>query len=162
MSKNWEPVKGQIMTRWVKDVNPETPLPEYPRPQLERKEWLNLNGLWNYAICPKSRKKVDSYDGKILVPFPVESALSGVKRKLKEKRRLWYQRLFSIPKIWNQKRILLHFGAVDWEATVWVNDKEVGNHEGGYVPFSFDITDFLKESGENELVVSVWDPTKEE
>ena len=81
MSQEWEPVKGEIMTRWGNDVNPESPLPEYPRPQLERKEWLNLNGLWNYAIRPKSRKRVDSYDGKILVPFAVESALSGVKKK---------------------------------------------------------------------------------
>ena len=159
MSQEWEPVKGEIMTRWVNDVNPESPLPEYPRPQLERNEWLNLNGLWNYAIRPKSRKKVDSYDGKILVPFAVESALSGVKKKLSQKQKLWYQRVFSIPKDWNGKRIILHFGAVDWETSVWVNNKEVGKHKGGYVPFSFDVTDCLKENGENELIVSVWDPT---
>ena len=159
MSQEWEPVKGEIMTRWVKDVKPEIPLPEYPRPQLEREEWLNLNGLWNYAICPINRESIDSYDGKILVPFPVESALSGVKRKLTPKQKIWYQQFFSIPKNWNGKRIILHFGAVDWEATVWVNYKEVGSHKGGHVPFSFDITDFLNDSGENELNVSVLDPT---
>ena len=159
MSQEWEPVKGEIMTRWVKDVKPEIPLPEYPRPQLEREEWLNLNVLWNYAICPINRESLDSYDGKILVPFPVESALSGVKRKLTPKQKIWYQRIFSIPKNWNGKRIILHFGAVDWEATVSVNYKEVGSHKGGHVPFSFDITDFLNDSGENELNVSVLDPT---
>ena len=159
MTQKWEPVKGEIMTRWAKDIDLEAPLPEYPRPQLERKEWMNLNGLWDYAICPKSRKKVDSYDGKILVPFPVESALSGVKRKLSPNKKLWYRRVISIPEKWNNKRILLHFGAVDWEAKVFVNNKEVGSHKGGYVPFSFDITDYLDNKEENELIVSAWDPT---
>ena len=85
MSNNWKPVKGEIMTRWVEDLNPERVLSEYPRPQLVRRDWINLNGLWNYAILPKGKDHVDLYDGKILVPFPLESALSGVKRKISHK-----------------------------------------------------------------------------
>jgi len=155
----WEPVKGQIMTRWAKDVNPNNPLPEYPRPQLKRKEWKNLNGLWNYAILPKENQKLNSFDGTILVPFPVESALSGVKKKLKSNQMLWYQRHFSIPESWRIKKILLHFGAVDWETTVWINNKELGTHRGGYTPFYFDITAFIQYDISNEIIVSVWDPT---
>jgi len=109
----WEPVKGNLLTRWSKEVNSEHPLPEYPRPQLKREEWLNLNGLWDYSIRPKDEEIVTSFDGKILVPFPLESALSGVKRKLKANQRLWYQRKFNIPPQWKKKNILLHFGAVD-------------------------------------------------
>jgi len=155
----WEPVKGQIMTRWAKDVNPNNPLPEYPRPQLKRKEWKNLNGLWNYAILPKEYQKLNSIDGKILVPFPVESALSGVKKKLRSNQRLWYQRRFKIPESWKNMKILLHFGAVDWETTAWINNKEVGTHRGGFTPFYFDITAFIQFNINNELIVSVWDPT---
>jgi len=103
---------------------------------------------------------VSSFDGKILVPFPIESALSGVKKKLKHKQRLWYQRIFFISESWKAKRILLHFGAVDWEATIWVNKKKVGTHKGGYVPFSFEITEYISENKENELIIAVWDPTK--
>lgn len=154
------PIKGQIMSKWAKEVTPNNPLPEYPRPQLIRKDWKNLNGLWNYTIRPKTEKIINSFDGKILVPFPIESALSGVKKKLKAKQRLWYQRKFTIPKTWKGKKILLHFGAVDWEATIWVNDNKVGTHQGGYVPFSFEITEYLKNDDENTLVVMVWDPTK--
>lgn len=155
----WEPVKGNLLTRWSKEVNPEQPLPEYPRPQLKRKEWLNLNGLWNYSIRPKNEEMVTSFDGKILVPFPVESALSGVKRKLKANQRLWYQSKFNVPSQWKNKKILLHFGAVDWETRIWINDKEVGSHKGGYTPFSFEISEYIKYDGENSLVVTVWDPT---
>ncbi|MFX0063555.1 MAG: sugar-binding domain-containing protein [Candidatus Hermodarchaeota archaeon] len=154
----WVPVKGQIMTRWAQDVSPECPLPEYPRPQLKRKEWLNLNGLWEYAIRPKHQHSVKTFDGKILVPFALESALSGVCKKLSHKAKLWYRRHFTIPENWKERRILLHFGAVDWEATIWINDELVGSHQGGFVPFSFEITEFLR-SDENELIVSVWDPT---
>ena len=155
----WEPVEGNLLTRWSKKVNPEQPLPEYPRPQLKREEWLNLNGLWNYSIRPKDEEIVTSFDGKILVPFPLESALSGVKRKLKANQRLWYQRKFNIPSQWKNKNILLHFGAVDWETKVWINDKEVGSHKGGYTSFSFEISENIKYDRENSLVVSVWDPT---
>jgi len=158
-AKKWEPVKGNLLTHWSDEVNPEQPLPEYPRPQLKRKEWLNLNGLWDYAIRPKDEEMVASFDGKILVPFPLECALSGVKGKLKKTQKLWYRRNFSMPSQWKGKKILLHFGAVDWETRVWINDKEVGSHKGGYTSFSFEISEHLKYDGENSLVVSVWDPT---
>ena len=151
------------MTRWAKDVSPDKVLPEYPRPQMVRKEWQNLNGLWDYAIRPKgdSRPPLDGADGKILVPFPVQSALSGVMKDVSPDQRLWYARKFAVPKDWAGRRVLLHFGAVDWETTVVVNGKEVGAHRGGYDPFSFDITDALQDNptGEQELLVSVWDPT---
>ncbi|MGC8830249.1 MAG: beta-L-arabinofuranosidase domain-containing protein [Verrucomicrobiia bacterium] len=155
----WRPAEGPLMTRWAKDVNPSNVHKEYPRPQMERKEWMNLNGLWDYAITAKDAPQPQKYDGKILVPFPIESALSGVMKRLDEKSRLWYRRGFKIPRAWQGKRILLHFGAVDWEATVYVNEKELGTHRGGYDGFSFDITDALKPGTEQELVVAVFDPT---
>lgn len=156
----WKPAKGRLMTRWAKDVSPEKVLPEYPRPQMVRKEWTNLNGLWQYAVRPVEQTKPDTkWDGQILVPFAIESALSGVMKTVKSDERLWYRRTFERPKMQKDGRLLLHFGAVDWEATVYVNGKEVGSHRGGYTPFSFDITDALKADGEQELVVAVWDPT---
>ncbi|TFG13508.1 MAG: beta-galactosidase [Promethearchaeota archaeon] len=155
----WKPIEGQIMTQWAEDVNPNNPLPEYPRPQLRRQEWKNLNGLWNYAILPKEKKTVNSYDTKILVPFPIESALSGVGKKLSANQRLWYQRYFKVPSSWNGKKILLHFGAVDWETEVWINNKKVGTHSGGYTSFYFDISEYISFKKENEVVVGVWDPT---
>jgi beta-galactosidase/beta-glucuronidase len=154
----WQPVPGNLTTRWTKDVTPENAWPAYPRPQMRRTEWLNLNGLWKYGIISKKQSYALSFDNEILVPYPLESALSGVKRMLRPDERLWYQRVFSIPTAWHGKRILLHFGAVDWEATVWVNGHEVGTHVGGYLPFWYDITSHLVD-GENELVVAVWDPT---
>jgi beta-galactosidase/beta-glucuronidase len=136
-TNNWVPVENPLMTRWSKDVNPECPLPEYPRPQMIREKWLNLNGLWNYTICPKNREKFNGYEGKILVPFPLESALSGVKKKLNPSEKLYYMTKFTIPKDWKKKKILLHFGAVDWETIVWINQNKIGAHQGGYTPFSF-------------------------
>jgi hypothetical protein len=160
---DWKPAEGPLMTRWAKEVSPQNAHPEYPRPQMVRADWLSLNGLWDYAIQPKDTAKPDSFDGQILVPFPAESALSGVMKPVGPENRLWYRRTFEIPqgRRWNQeaKRILLNFGAVDWDATVWINGKEVGNHKGGYDPFTLDITDALKQGGEQEIVVSVWDPT---
>ena len=155
---NWQLVPGKIITRWAKDVTPENTWPEYPRPQMRRTDWQNLNGLWKYAIVDKNQEMVRSFENEILVPYPIESALSGVKRILRPDERLWYRRSFTIPKDWFGKNILLHFQAVDWEATVWVNGKEVGMHQGGYLPFWFDITSYLVD-GQNELVVAVWDPT---
>jgi hypothetical protein len=156
---DWQPAKGPLATRWAKDVTPEKVLPEYPRPQLVRKEWKNLNCVWQLAFgkageAPPFGKELPE---KILVPFPVESALSGV---MKHADHLWYRRLFQVPKSipWSG-RTLLHFGAVDWEATVWVNGKKVGSHRGGYDSFHFDISDALKSEGEQELIVGVWDPT---
>jgi beta-galactosidase/beta-glucuronidase len=154
----WQPAQGPLMTRWAKDVSPKNAHPEYPRPQMVRKEWRNLNGQWDYAIRPKDESQPAAFDGKILVPFPVESALSGVMRQVGEQNRLWYRRVFALPKSWSKKRVVLHFGAVDWETAVFVNGREVGSHRGGYDAFTFDITDALNARGENEIVVSVWDP----
>ena len=156
--KNWSPVGDQILTRWAKDVDPKLPLPDYPRPQFERNEWFNLNGLWDYAICPSNIKDVKDFDGKILVPFPIESALSGVGKKLHSNEKLWYHRKFQIHKNWKGNKIILHFGAVDWETTIWINKNKIGAHKGGYTPFEFDISDSLHD-GENEITISVWDPT---
>jgi len=155
----WQPAKGPLMTEWGKQVTPQNVHQEYPRPQMVREDWLNLNGLWEYAIRPKAQEQPEEFDGEILVPFPVESALSGVMKSVGPENRLWYRRTFEVPAEWNKERVLLHFDAVDWDATVWVNGKEVGNHRGGYDPFTFDITDELGDSGSNEIVLSVWDPT---
>lgn len=133
------------------------PLPEYPRPQMTRPNWVNLNGLWEYAIRPKEESRPEIFDGKILVPFCVESELSGVQKPLLPSQRLWYRQTFFV-EVGTGKRVLLHFGAVDDECDVWVNGRHVGEHRGGYLPFTFDITDALVD-GENELTISVWDPT---
>jgi len=154
----WKAAKGPLMTQWAKDVSPQNVHPEYPRPQMVREDWMNLNGLWQYAIRPGNLPKPKKFTGQILVPFPAESALSGVMKEVGKNNRLWYRRAFEIPPGWKDKRILLHFGAVDWEAAVWVNDKLVGIHRGGYDPFSFDITDLLNPSRTQEIVLSVWDP----
>ena len=155
----WQPAKGPLMTQWATQVSPEKVHNEYPRPQMVRKNWQNLNGLWDYVIVPKDRQQPDTFDGQILVPFPVESALSGVMKPVGEENRLWYKRTFEIPRKWDGQRVLLHFGAVDWETTVWINGTQVGTHRGGYDPFSFDITDALNDAGQQEVVLSVWDPT---
>jgi len=155
----WEAAKGPLTTRWTSDVSPENALPEYPRPQMVREKWTNLNGLWQYAIRPKSESQPEKWDGEILVPFCIESALSGVKKPVRPDDRLWYRRTFESPELEKGGRLLLHFGAVDWECTATVNGKEVGRHTGGYDPFTFDITDALKSDGQNELVVAVTDPT---
>ncbi len=155
----WQPAKGPLATRWAKDVSAKNPLPEYPRPQMVRDSWQNLNGLWDYAITDKEAAQPAKWDGEILVPFPVESALSGVMKPLTEKQRLWYHRSFKAPSRWKGQRVLLQFGAVDWEAVVTVNGREIGSHRGGFDAFSLDITDALKFSGSEEIVVAVWDPT---
>lgn len=155
----WQPGEGPLKTRWAADVSPEKAHPEYPRPQFMRSEWLNLNGLWDLAITPKDASAPSSFDTQILVPFPVESALSGVMKPVSENERLWYRRQVELPLTWRGRRIILNFGAVDFEATVLVNGKEMGRHRGGYDGFGFDITDELKPAGLNEILVSVWDPT---
>ncbi|MBN1180240.1 MAG: hypothetical protein JXD18_13595 [Anaerolineae bacterium] len=146
------------MTRWARDVTPESVWPEYPRPQMRRVQWQNLNGLWDYGVTPKE-SHTPAFEGDILVPFPIESALSGVKRALLPSERLWYRRTFTIPDDWAGQRLLLHFGAVDWECVVWVNGHEVGEHRGGYLPFYFDVTEHVLRGEANELVVAVWDPS---
>jgi len=160
-SKPWSAVKGKISTPWAEEVNPSAVLPEYPRPQFERSgNWKNLNGLWDYAIAEKSQRPVIN-QGKILVPFAVEASLSGVGKTVGKDSLLWYKTSFTIPSTMKGKDILLHFGAVDWRATVSINGKEVGKHEGGFDPFSFNITPFLTKSGNQNLTVEVWDPTDE-
>jgi len=154
----WHPADGPLKTRWAKNVSPENAHPEYPRPQLVRQDWLNLNGLWDLAITSKEATRA-TFQTQILVPFPVESALSGVMRPVSENERIWYRRTFDVPMKWYGRRVLLHFGAVDFEATVWINRKQIGQHRGGYDAFSFDITDALNPSGPNELLVTVWNPT---
>jgi len=155
----WQPAQGPLMTRWAKDVKPSKVHPEYPRPQMVREKWENLNGLWDYAVAGKDAAQPAKWDGQILVPFPIESALSGVMKRVSENERLWYRRVFKVPGAWKGQRVILHFGAVDWQTTVWVNGKEVGQHTGGYDAFSFDITEALKPTGEQEIVVAVFDPT---
>jgi beta-galactosidase/beta-glucuronidase len=154
----WKPAGDKIKTPWAAEIDPAEPLPEYPRPQLVRTEWLNLNGLWDYALAEKGSSFPSVYDGKILVPYAIESSLSGVQKRVGEHQELWYRRRFSVPGEWKNKNVLLQFGAVDWKAEVWVNDIKVGTHKGGYTPFGFDITPFLRK-GEQKLVLKVWDPT---
>jgi len=156
----WKPAAGPLATRWAKDVSPENVHPDYPRPQMVRPEWLNLNGLWQLDFAspddqPPFGKQLPQ---QILVPFPVESALSGV---MKHADRLWYRRTFQVPEKWKGQRVLLHFQAVDWQAAVYLNGKELGAHRGGYDAFSFDVTDTLKPGGPQELVVHVFDPTND-
>ncbi len=154
----WKPVEGRISTQWSEQVNPDNVLPEYPRPIMERTEWKNLNGLWDYAIIEKGKHAPSVFDGKILVPFAVESSLSGVAKTVGAEKELVYRRSFDVPSSWKGKKVLLHFGAVDWKTDVWVNDVKVGSHTGGFTPFSFDITEALQGKN-NTLLVKVWDPT---
>jgi hypothetical protein len=164
---DWKPAPAPLMTKWGKKVTPENAWQEYPRPQLVRKDWLNLNGLWDYAITAQGAEKPKKWDGQILVPFAIESALSGVGKTITSKQVLWYSRTFELPAGWKEKRVLLHFEAVDWQTTVFVNgkqmsllgEKDADEHLGGSDPFSFDVTDALK-VGKNDLVVRVWDPTE--
>jgi len=155
---DWKPATGPLGTRWTQEVTPDNAWREYPRPQLVRADWTNLNGLWQYAIVAKDAQEPTDWAGEILVPFPIESALSGVKKPVSPEQRLWYKRTFEAPKLGKDQRLLLHFGAVDWQSTIWVNGQEVGQHVGGYDPFTLDITPAVK-AGSNELTIAVWDPT---
>jgi hypothetical protein len=148
------------MTRWAKDVSPTNVHPEYPRPQLVRDNWTNLNGLWDYAIVGQASGLPGKYDGQILVPFPIESALSGVMKTVGPDNQLIYHRTFNAPNLKDARRLLLHFGAVDWKCEVSVNGKKVGDHTGGYDPFTLDITDALdKSKADHHLIVAVTDPS---
>ena len=156
----WKPAGDKIKTVWAEKIDPNNVLPEYPRPIMERDKWQNLNGLWDYAILPMGQQEPQTFDGKILVPFAVESSLSGVQKELGKGKELWYRRTFTIPSDWKSKNIILHFGAVDWKAEVYLNNIKIGIHTGGYTPFSFDVTPFLT-SGNQKLVVKIWDPTSD-
>ena len=153
------PAQPRLLTRWAADVRPDRVLPEYPRPQMTRPDWQSLNGSWEYAITPREGSAPQSYKGTILVPFAIESVLSGVRTAVTPEQYLWYRRTFDAPRRAQGGRVLLHFGAVDWEAVASVNGRQVGEHRGGYDPFTFDITDALRPSGRQEIVVRVWDPT---
>lgn len=156
----WKPAGDKIKTKWANEIQPKNVLSEYPRPIMERPDWKNLNGLWEYAILPRGKAAPIKYDGEILVPFAVESSLSGVMKQVGSENELWYKTEFEIPSDWDDKEMLLHFGAVDWKTDVWLNGIKVGSHEGGFTPFSFDISPFLTQ-GEQTLTVKVWDPTDE-
>ncbi|WFE82951.1 glycoside hydrolase family 2 protein [Parabacteroides chongii] len=155
----WKPAGDKIKTKWAEQINPKNVLPEYPRPQLERTDWVNLNGEWEYAIKPKGEVEPKSFDGNILVPFAVESSLSGVQKEVGDMNELWYKRTFSVPANWKTKDIVLNFGAVDWKADVFINDILIGSHQGGFTPFSFNITPYLNGKNNQKLVVRVWDPS---
>jgi len=148
-----------VKTQWAQAVDTDRPLDVYPRPQLRREQWKNLNGPWQYAVTDRSAPQPDAFSEVIIVPFAIESTLSGVGVALLPDQRLWYRRYFSAAPPPRGERLLLHFGAVDWEAEVWLNGTRLGIHQGGYTPFSFDVTDTLRQDGEQELVVAVWDPT---
>ena len=160
---NWKIVPGRITSPWADSVNPASVLPEYPRPQMKRNDWVNLNGLWQYAILPKSDNEVatGSFQGNILVPYAIESALSGVGKTVGKDSILWYQRTINVAQNKKGKKLLLHFGAVDWRSDIYVNGKKVGSHEGGYDPFTVDITSALKKGSKQQLSVRVWDPTND-
>ena len=157
-AQQWAPAGDRIKTKWAEEVSPANAHPEYPRPQMVRPDWKSLNGLWDYAITPKSEACPKSFDGKILVPFAVESSLSGVGRTFTADDALWYSTTFTVPSAWKGKRLMLNFDAVDWRADVYVNDIQIGFHTGGYTHFSFDVTPYLK-AGANSLVVKVQDAT---
>lgn len=156
----WKPVGDKIKTSWADEIDPKNVLPNYPRPIMERGDWLNLNGLWSYAVLPVGEKEPKSFDGQILVPFAIESSLSGVQKMLGKENELWYNREFTIPSAWKNRDILLHFGAVDWRADVFINDIKIGTHTGGFTPFYFNISPYLT-SGQQKLTVKVWDPTSD-
>jgi len=155
---NWKMQSAQLSTKWNKQIDTENVLSEYPRPQMVRKNWVNLNGLWEYAIAKKSFDQPTKFDGQILVPYPFESALSGTKKLLLPDELLWYKKTFQAPSR-KGKKVLLHFGAVDWQSTISINGKYIGSHNGGYQNFSFDISEELQE-GDNELIVKVSDPSE--
>ncbi|WNG19104.1 AbfB domain-containing protein [Cystobacter fuscus] len=155
----WAPKTPPLSTPWTSQVSTTNALPDYPRPQMVRSDWLNLNGEWQFgnATAGQTPPFGQNLAESVLVPFPIESGLSGIKRY---QERMWYRRTFTVPAAWSGRRVQLHFGAVDWEATVYVNRQLVGSHQGGFDGFSFDITPQLN-GGTNEIIVGVYDPTEE-
>ena len=148
--QEWQPADGPLLTRWADDIVPSNPLPEYPRPKMRRENWTNLNGLWDFQISKKRSK--GEYEDQILVPYPVESALSGVTESVGAANRVWYRRTVLVDPV-GDERVLLHTGASDWETQVFVNGQHVGQHQGGYDPLTVDITDALKDEGPQTIEV---------
>ena len=146
-----------MKTVWGERLDPQHPLPEYPRPQLKRGNWLNLNGPWEYAITD-SGLRPETFEGEIIVPFSPEAELSGVRRKLKPEEFLWYRKRLTLPDFCAERRVILHIGAVDQEATLWINGRFAGTHDAPYLPFDAEITDYLQ--GETlEILLRVQDET---
>ena len=157
--EDWHAAAGPLMTQWAREVTPEHVHEEYPRPTLVRAAWQNLNGLWDYQVTAKAQeRRPEAYGGRIMVPFPIESALSGVMKAFLPDQRLWYRRHFRIPAAWLNERIVLRFGAVAWSTEVFVDGSSLGTHRGGYDAFAFDLNRALRGDGEHELVVAVTDP----
>ncbi|MFE9888012.1 AbfB domain-containing protein [Streptomyces scopuliridis] len=155
----WTPKPAPMTTPWTGQVPVDNPLPEYPRPQLTRPDWANLNGIWDFAVTGRDAGRPSAFPERIRVPFVAESALSGIQRRITENDKLWYKRAFTVPANWTGRRVQLNFGASDWQTTVWVNGTQVGTHKGGYDAFSYDITSQLN-GGTNTVVVSVHDPAQ--
>lgn len=154
---DWQMAKVSIKTPFADKVSPTNALPEYPRPQMVRQEWMNLNGLWDFTYLPSYEEDIPTGGfQQILVPYCVESALSGIKEHYES---MAYRRNFTVPAAWSDKRVLLNFEAVDWRCTVYVNGQEVGTHDGGYDPFTFDVTDKVKVGQQNEVSLKIFDPT---
>ena len=158
-AQSWKALEGKVMSQWAKTVNPENAWQEYPRPQFERAQWKNLNGLWDYAILKTNQIQPKRYQGKILVPFSFESPLSGIGKKISPEDKMWYRKSFELPKNWSGKDVVIHFEAVDYKCAVWVNDILVGSHKGGFDRFSFNITPYLKSNGQQKIVLAVEDAT---
>ena len=163
-SQEWQAAASPLKTRWASDVSPAKVRSEYPRPHFVRKDWKCLNGLWEFEFDDGNKGRKEGWSTKkaftkrILVPFTFEAALSGIGKGAEVHEHVWYRRHFDVPSEWRGKRILLNFGAVDWESTVWVNGKEMGTHRGGYSPFAYDITDAIDPGDTQELVIAVYDP----
>ena len=157
---HWAPKGNKIKTKWGINLDINNIWNEYPRPQLERKDWINLNGPWLYSITEEWSNKPSKADGIILIPFPIESSLSGVMKNITKEDIIWYEKDIEIPLNWSDKNILLNFGAVDWKCIIYINDIKVGEHTGGYSAFNFDITNYLRK-GINKLIVKVIDPTNQ-
>lgn len=162
-TQEWKMETAPLLTPWAEEIDPNAVLPEYPRPMMVRPDWINLNGLWEFQAAREGERPpfARPLEDQILVPFPWESALSGIRQQLPSFR-AFYRRSFQLPANWREERVLLHFGAVDWEAVVYVNGRCVGLHQGGYDAFYFDITAYLEQGPLQELIVAVYDPGNSE
>lgn len=158
-AQSWSPVQDKIMSRWAKRLSVDNVWQEYPRPQFKRNQWKNLNGLWDYAVLKNHQGQPQEFQGEILVPFSFEAPLSGVGKSITPNDKMWYKKTFSLPKDWKEKDVLLHFEAVDYQCSIWINDVLVGQHKGGFDRFSFNITPYLKTKGVQKIILAVQDDT---